>query len=68
MLAVAGELAKQAKDELPEIRPGERILREWLDNGVYHRRTALGEEQFESRYDFRQKKSSRVAVGGNDIV
>lgn len=62
LLAVASELAKLAESEMPELREGERIQREWYENGVYYRETLLGSEVFRSQYDFRQRKSRRVAV------
>ena len=36
LLAVATELAQQAKSGMPEMREGERILREWYESGVYY--------------------------------
>ena len=62
LLAIAMELAEQAKSSMPKMRDGERILREWYESGVYYRETALGDEVFQSQYDFRQRKSRRVAV------
>jgi hypothetical protein len=62
LLAVATELAQQAKSSMPEIREGERIQREWYENGVYCRETALDDKLFLSQYDFRQRKSRREAV------
>ena len=62
LLAVATELAEQAKAEMPELRDGERVLREWYKNGVYYRETTLDGETYQSQYDFRQKKSRRMAV------
>ena len=62
LLAVATELAQQAKSSMPEIREGERIQREWYENGVYYRETALDDKLFLSQFDFRQRKSRREAV------
>lgn len=61
-LAVAKELASQAKAEMPELRSDERVLREWYSDGIYYRETALNGEIFRSSYDFRQRKSRHVAV------
>ena len=55
LLAVAMELA-------PEMREGERILREGYESGVYYRETSLGDKLFLCQYDFRQRKSRREAV------
>lgn len=55
LFAVAKELAAQAKASFPELREGERIQREWYDNGVYSRETVLNGESFLSQYDFRQR-------------
>ena len=62
LLAVANELAKQAKSNLPEMREGEKIQSEWYKDGVYYRETVLNGEVFQSQYDFRQRKSRRLAV------
>lgn len=62
LLAVAAELAKAAKASLPKLQDGERIQQEWLADGVYYRETLLEGEVFRSQYDFKQRKSRRVAV------
>lgn len=62
LLAVATELAKTAKSSMPEIRDGEKIRREWFENGIYFRETEYDGGIFQSQYDFRQRKSRRVAV------
>ncbi len=62
LFAVATELAKLAKSGMPEMREGERIQSEWFEDGVYYRETTLGNEVFQSQYDFRQRKSRRMAV------
>lgn len=61
LFAVATELAKQAKDSLPELQDGEKIQREWLDSGIYYRETTLKGETFISQYDFRQRKSRQYS-------
>lgn len=53
LYAVAKELAQTAKDSLPELRDGERVLREWYTDGVYYRETAFNGETFISQYNFR---------------
>ncbi len=62
LFAVATELAKLAKSSMPEMRKGEKVQREWFQDGIYYRETMLGNEVFRSQYDFRQRKSRRVAV------
>lgn len=62
LLAVATELAKQAKSEMPEMREGETVRREWYKDGVYYRETEMNGEVFQSQYDFRRRKSRRLAV------
>lgn len=57
LFAVANELAQKAKDSLPELRDGEVIRREWLDNGIYCRKTSLGMSQ----YDFKQRAQVNAA-------
>lgn len=62
LLAVATELAEQAKSSMPKMKEGEKILHEWYKNGIYYRETAIGDEVFQSQYDFRKRKSHREAV------
>lgn len=62
LLAVATELAKQAKSEMPEMRDGEEVRREWYKDGVYYRETEVDGKVFQSLYDFRQRKSHRLVV------
>jgi len=62
LLAVANELAEQAKNSLPKIQKGEQIFREWLENGIYSRETVFNGETFLSQYDFRQRVCRRVAA------
>ena len=62
LIAVAKELAAQAKNSLPELQEGEQILREWYKNGVYFRETLLHGETFLSQYDFRQRTCRREAA------
>ncbi len=62
LIAVASELAKQAKASLPKLEAGERLQKEWYSNGVYYRETTLNDEIFQASYDFRQRKSCRVEV------
>lgn len=62
LFAVATELAKLAKSSMPEMQEGEKIQREWFQDGIYYRETTLGSDVFQSQFDFRQRKSRRVAV------
>lgn len=62
LLAVAKELARQAKDSLPELQDEERVQCEWYENGVYFRQTVLNGQVFLSQYDFRQRTCRREAV------
>jgi hypothetical protein len=62
LLAVAAELAELAKAEMPKLNDGEVVRREWYENGMFYRETALGEDIFICQYDFRQRKSRRSAV------
>lgn len=65
LFAVATELANEAKDTLPKLRSGECVLREWLKDGIYCRETSYNGEKYISQFDFRQRKSRQMAVGGN---
>lgn len=62
LLAVATELAKSAKASMPKLQDGEIIQREWLADGIYYRETLFNGEIFQSQYDFKQRKSRRMAV------
>lgn len=62
LLAVANELAKTAKTSMPQMHEGEKIMREWLENGIFYRETSLAGEILRYQYDFKQRKSRRVAV------
>ena len=64
LFAVATELANQAKDSLPELREGEKVQREWFEDGIYKRLTTFEGRTFLIHFDFRKNKSRRVAVGG----
>lgn len=63
LFAVATELAKSAKESLPEMRDGEELRREWYNDGIYYRETAYQGKRFLSQYDFRQRESRQEAVG-----
>lgn len=56
------ELATLARASLPKLNNGEEIRREWYENGMFYRETVLGDAIFVCSYDFRQRKSRRVAV------
>lgn len=62
LLAVASELATSAKSSLPELNDGEEVRREWLEDGIFYRETTLNGDVFRYLYDFRQRKSRRMAV------
>ena len=62
LIAVAKELATQARNSLPELQEGERIRREWYENGVYFRETLLSDKIFLSQYDFRTRRCRREAA------
>ena len=66
LIAVAKELAAQAKEVLPELREDEQVLRERYKNGVYFRETRLNDEIFLSQYDFRQHTCRQTAVERGD--
>ena len=66
LLAVAKELAAQAKGSLPELQDGEQVQREWYKDGVYYRETLLDGEIFLSQYDFRQHTCRQTAVERGD--
>jgi len=62
LIAVAKELAAQAKSSFPELQSGEQIRREWYENGVYFRETTLDGVTFLSQYDFRQRTCCRMEI------
>ena len=63
LLAVASELAASARSSLPEMKDGETVKREWLENGIYFRETVLDGRVSRAEYDFRQRKSHHKAAG-----
>ena len=66
LIAIATELSELAKSSLPKLRKGEVICCEWYEDGTFFRETALDGQVFRAQFDFRQRKSRRVAVkGGN---
>lgn len=65
LFAVAEELADEAKAAMPKLRNNERVQREWLDNGIFYRETSCQGERFIYQFDFRQRKSRQMTVGGD---
>lgn len=65
LFAVATELANEAKSALPKLRNNEIVRREWLENGIFYRETSYQGKRFISQFDFRQRKSRHMAVGGD---
>lgn len=57
--AIADEIAKTARASMP-IQDGETILREWLENGVYHRESRLNGVIIKCEYDFKLRKVRRI--------
>lgn len=62
LIAIAGELADTAKGNLPKIRDGETVRREWYKNGIYYRETVYKGDIYVSQFDFRKRKSRRNMV------
>ena len=62
LFTIATELAKQAKDSLPKMQDGEKIRREWYEDGIYYRETTFNGKVFQSQYDFRKRKSSQITI------
>ncbi len=62
LFTIATELAKQAKDSMPEIRDGEIIQHEWYEDGIYYRETTFNGKVFQNQYDFRKRKSSQIII------
>lgn len=68
LLSIATELASMAKSSLPKLNDGEKIRREWYENGVYCRETTLNGAVFCCQYDFRQRKIRRIAAKIGDCI
>lgn len=60
---IAIELAKQAKDKMPEIQINEKILREWYEKGIYYRETEIDGVVYQNQYDFKQRELRRLMIG-----
>lgn len=50
---IAHELAAQARSSFPKLKADETIGDEWLDAGIYYRKTSAGRLMC---YDFRSRK------------
>ena len=64
IIAVAEELAKQARNSLPKLQPGERIISEGFDGEAYCRTTEYQGEKTLIRYDLRHKMFQRGNADG----
>lgn len=51
--AIAAELATTAKQNLPKLKEGEKIEKEYLLNGIYVREISFSNRY---QYDFKQKE------------
>ena len=58
LLAVATELSKLVKANLPVLRKGEKVQHEWLKNAVFYRETVWRGQRFIARFHFLQRKST----------
>ena len=63
LVSIAKELSRLARDNMPKMREGEMLRREWYENGFYYRETSLDGRSFLAEYDFRQRKV-RLLAGG----
>ena len=68
LIAIAKELARQAKDNLPKLQEGEEVQREWFEDGIYYRESLIDGSSYISQFDFKNRESRRVAAGGNKNV
>lgn len=53
LLAVATELSELAKTNMPALRTGEMIQREWLKNAIFYRETNLDEQTYIAQFSFK---------------
>ena len=58
LLSIATELAND----------GEKVQREWLEDGIYCRETTFEGEIVRCQYDFRQRKIRRIAARIGDCI
>ena len=47
---------------------GEKVQREWLEDGIYCRETTFEGEIVRCQYDFRQRKIRRIAARIGDCI
>ena len=66
LFAVATELSELAKTSLPSLRKGETVQHEWFEDATFYRETSLNGQKFITQFDFRQRKSRRVAMKGDN--
>jgi len=64
LLTIASELSTSAKSNLPDLRDGETVEREGIENGMYFRVTAFRGQTYRAEFDFRQKENRQVATTG----
>ena len=62
LLAVITELADTAKNSMPKLRNGEKILQEWFKDDVYYRMTSFDGDTFCATYNFRTRTVDFVQV------
>lgn len=55
LIAIANEMARNAKDSMPKLRDGEKIIHERYENGVYFRKTAFAGKTYLAQFDFKTK-------------
>lgn len=68
LLSIATELASMAKASLPKLNDGERVQREWYENGVFYRETTFNGCIICCQYDFRQRKIRRTTAKIGDCI
>ncbi len=62
IVAIASELTVSAKSHFPELRSGETILHEGLENGIFFRETQLDGVQYRFEFDFTQRNYKQLIM------
>ena len=67
LLAVATELSELARSNMPVLRKGETIQREWFENATLYRETNFRGRKFITQFCFLKRKSHMIVVNeGNE--
>ena len=62
LIKVATELAELALNNMPKLKKGESIIREWLKDGIYCQERLLDGKTYLAQFDFKQRVGSMTTL------